>query len=88
VAIVQVLGSGCRRCQELAAVAQAAVRKRDRGDHVEHLTQLERIHEFAPWALPALVIDGRLEYVGAIPSVDQLCDKLISLEEHPCRSVS
>lgn len=87
-AIVQVLGSRCRRCQELAAVAQAAIRRRDRGEKVEHITQLQRIREFAPWALPALAIDGRLEYVGAIPSVDQLCDKLNSLEEQTCQSAS
>jgi len=69
---IQVLGTGCRRCGHLATNAQQAVQDAGRNDVVEKITDIVKILDFAPMALPALAINGRVVTAGTLPSPEQI----------------
>ena len=77
-ATIQILGTGCSRCGHLLANAQLAVQAAGRTDTVEKITDIVRILEFRPAALPALAIDGQVVTAGSVPTPAQLQDLLVS----------
>jgi small redox-active disulfide protein 2 len=68
---VQVLGGNCARCRRLYAAARRAVDEAGVAATVEKVTDVARMLEFAPPALPALAIDGRVA-AGHVPSADEI----------------
>lgn len=75
-AVVQVLGTGCSRCKHLMKSAEEAVGQLDRNDSVEKVDDIVKILDFAPAALPALAIDGKVVFAGGLPSVAQISEAL------------
>lgn len=73
---VQVLGTGCSRCAHLMKHAEEAVRQLKRDDSVEKIDDIVKILDFAPNALPALVIDGNVVFAGGLPSVAEIREAL------------
>ena len=71
-ATIQVLGTGCARCRHLAAIAERVVKESGRNDVVAKVTDIVKILEFAPMALPALAIDGKVVSVGTVPTPEQM----------------
>ena len=71
-AIIQILGTGCSKCGYQAANAQKAVQDSGRDDVIEKVTDIVRILEFSPMALPAMAIDGRVVTAGTLPSPQQI----------------
>lgn len=76
-AIIQVLGTGCPKCGQLAASADQAVKEMGRDDVIEKVTDITEILRFEPLALPALAIDGRVVAAGTIPSPDEIRQLLL-----------
>lgn len=75
-----VVGAGyCRRCHDLAARAQQAVRELGWTFHVETVIDLQHppfpIPLFVP---PALAIDGVIRVQGGVPTVAQLRTLLLA----------
>ena len=69
--LIQVLGTGCVKCQKTAeAVAQAA-RELGVDVEIEKVASLERIIAAGVLATPALIVDGRLLVAGRAPSLDE-----------------
>lgn len=75
-AVVHVLGTGCSRCGQLLKTAEEAASQLGRGDSVEKVDDIVKILEFAPSALPALAIDGKVVFAGGLPSVAQIGEAL------------
>lgn len=71
-ATVQILGSGCPKCGQLAELATKAVRDAARDDVIEKVTDIVQILAFSPTALPALAINGKVVTAGTLPSSDQI----------------
>lgn len=71
-ATIHVLGTGCARCGHLAAIAERVVKESGRNDVIEKVTDIAKILEFAPMALPALAIDGKVVSVGTVPTREQM----------------
>lgn len=69
---IEVLGSGCARCNELTRVTEEAVAKAGVDAEIEHVTDMGRIVSYGVMATPALVIDGEVRLSGRIPKVDDL----------------
>jgi small redox-active disulfide protein 2 len=67
-ATIQILGTGCSKCGYLAANAQQAVQDAGREDVIEKVTDIVKILDFSPTALPALAINGRVVTAGTLPS--------------------
>ena len=73
---VEVLGTGCSRCAHLMKHAEEAVRQLNRNDSVEKVDDIVKILDFAPNALPALAIDGKVVFAGGLPSVAEIGEAL------------
>jgi len=67
---IQVLGTGCAKCQKLAAVADEAAKALGLDYTVEKVTDLNDIASFGVMFTPALVVDGVVKVAGKIPSLD------------------
>ena len=69
---VQVLGTGCQKCEKLAESAEKAVFELAIDCEVEKITDINQIMEFGVMLTPALAIDGVVKVVGKVPSVDAI----------------
>lgn len=67
---IQVLGTGCAKCQKLAAVADEAAKALGLDYTVEKVTDLNDIASFGVMFTPALVVDGVVKVAGKVPSLD------------------
>ena len=65
---IQILGSGCSRCLNLAANAETALQELGLEAEIEKVTAVEEIAAYQVFATPALVIDGSVKSAGRIPS--------------------
>jgi small redox-active disulfide protein 2 len=71
-ATIQILGTGCSKCGYLTANAQKAVEDSGRDDVIEKITDIVKILDFSPMALPALAINGRVVTAGTLPSPEHI----------------
>lgn len=67
---IQILGTGCAKCQKLAAVADEAAKALALPYEIEKVTEIERIMGFGVMFTPALVVDGVVKLAGKVPSLD------------------
>ncbi len=65
---IQVLGTGCAKCKQLTANAQAAVEASGLAVSVEKVEDLREIMKFGVMTTPALVIDGKVRSAGKVLS--------------------
>jgi small redox-active disulfide protein 2 len=68
---IQILGTGCAKCQKLAAVADEAARSLGLSYELEKVTDLKRIMSFGVMSTPALVVDGSVKLAGRVPALDE-----------------
>ena len=74
---VQVLGPGCRRCNELHALAVEVLQEMGRSDvQIEHTRDLAAIAAFGPIVTPGLVVAGELVLTGRVPDKQALRELL------------
>jgi hypothetical protein len=71
-ALLEVLGMNCRSCLGLLKNAEEAVQIEGRGDHVEKVSDYNRILALNPEALPALAIDGKIVVAGRIATTTEI----------------
>lgn len=71
-ATIQVLGIGCSKCGHLLKNAEQAVKDLGGTHTVEKISDIVRIIEFSPSALPALAIAGKVITSGALPTPAQI----------------
>lgn len=69
---IQVLGTGCPKCNQLAAAAEAAASGLGLEYELEKVTDLQRIIGLGVMTTPALVVDGEVKCVGRVPRVDEI----------------
>ncbi len=68
---IQILGTGCAKCQKLAAVAEEAARSLGAPYELSKVTGLPEIMGFGVMFTPALVVDGVVKVAGKVPSLDE-----------------
>lgn len=69
---IQILGTGCSKCNYLFRAAEQAVKESGVSATVEKVTDIAQILEFSPWALPALAIDGQVKTAGHVMTADEV----------------
>jgi small redox-active disulfide protein 2 len=69
---IQVLGTGCPKCKKLAENAEAAAKELRLEYELEKITKISDIMKFGVMMTPGLAVDGKVEVVGKVPSVEQL----------------
>ena len=73
---IEILGTGCPKCEKLYENAQAASGKAGGENEISKVTDLKEISKYGVMLTPALVIDGKVKASGKIPSVDEIASWL------------
>ena len=74
---LQILGTGCAKCNQLAAAAKQAADEVGIECQIEKITDFMRFADFGVMITPALAVDGEVKVAGRVPSVEEL-RKLVS----------
>jgi small redox-active disulfide protein 2 len=69
---IQILGTGCARCNALTMATEKAAQTLDLPYKLEKVTDLKQIMAFGVMTTPALVVDGKVKVSGKVPSVDEI----------------
>ena len=70
--LIQILGTGCPKCQKLEENARQAASELNLDFHVEKVKDLQQIMTFGVMITPALVVDGIVKVAGKVPGVEEL----------------
>ena len=70
--LVQILGTGCAKCEKLKHNAEEAVQQLGVEATVEKVTDINVITGFGVMMTPALAIDGEVKAVGKVLSSDDI----------------
>jgi len=74
---IEILGTGCPKCEELAGNAEMAVRELGLDAIVTKVTDIVEIADRGAMMTPALSVDGDIVLVGKAASTEEL-KKLLS----------
>ena len=69
---LQILGTGCAKCQQLTLQTEKAAQALGIDYEIEKVTEIDQIMGYGVMVTPALAVDGVVKVVGKVPSVDQL----------------
>jgi small redox-active disulfide protein 2 len=74
---IKVLGTGCRKCQELEKNARMAIEELQLDAKVEKVEDIREIMKYKVMSTPALVIDEKLVSAGKLLTVKELKGMLV-----------
>jgi small redox-active disulfide protein 2 len=69
---IQILGTGCPKCNQLYQNAQQAVAELAIDAELEKVTNLNDIMAFGVMVTPALAIDGQVKSTGKVPTAEAI----------------
>ena len=69
---VQILGTGCPKCEKLAENTEAAARELGMKYELVKVTDINEIMEFGVMITPALAVDGEVKVTGKVPEPDRI----------------
>ena len=69
---IQILGTGCVKCEKLFENARSAVDECGADCELEKVSDIGRIVDFGVMMTPALVIDGEVKSVGKVLSPEEI----------------
>ena len=69
---IKILGTGCKKCQELEKNTRMAVEELQLEAHVEKVEDIKEIMKYKVMSTPALVIDEKLVSAGKLLTVNEL----------------
>jgi small redox-active disulfide protein 2 len=75
---IEILGTGCAKCNLLEATAKKAADKLGLPYELIHVKDLGQIASYGVMMTPALAIDGKVKVVGKVPSEAELTTLLTS----------
>lgn len=70
--VVQILGTGCPKCEKLKKNVEQAIQELGVAAQVEKVTDITRITQFGVMMTPALAVDGQVKVVGKVASPDEI----------------
>jgi len=69
---IQILGSGCPKCQKLTENTRAAADQMCLDYEIEKITDVMEITKLGVMMTPALVVDGQVRATGKVLDVDAI----------------
>jgi small redox-active disulfide protein 2 len=69
---IQILGTGCAKCNRLSDAAEQAAKELGLDYELEKITDMMRFADFGVMMTPALALDGEVKVSGRVPSQDEL----------------
>ena len=73
---IEVLGTGCAKCQKLEENAKQAVKLSGADAVVTKISDINQITDYGVMVTPALVIDGKVKVAGKIPTAEAIAEWL------------
>lgn len=73
---LQILGTGCAKCERLAEHTEEAARVLGLDYRLEKVTDLLEITKFGLVTTPALVVDGVVKISGRVPTAEAIQELL------------
>ena len=73
---LQILGTGCPKCQKLAANTEAAAKALGIEYELIKVTDINEIMTFGVMMTPALAVDGEVKVTGKVPEPEAIRDLL------------
>jgi small redox-active disulfide protein 2 len=73
---LQILGTGCPKCQKLGELAETAAQELGIEYEIEKVREIDKIMEFGVMMTPALAVDGEVKAAGKVPSVEEIKEML------------
>ena len=74
---IEIMGTGCMKCNKLYAAAKQAVERTGVDAEVTKVTDLMEIMKSGVLVTPALVVDGEIKVSGKVPTVEELEKMLV-----------
>lgn len=69
---IQILGTGCPKCKQLAENAEKAAKELGLEYEMEKVTQINDIMKFGVMMTPGLAVDGKVKSVGKLLSAAEI----------------
>lgn len=69
---LQVLGTGCPKCKQLAQMTETAAKELGIEYELIKVTDINEIVSFGVMSTPALVVDGVVKLAGKVPPVAEI----------------
>ena len=69
---VEVLGTGCAKCNALEAAVKQAADKLGLDYELTHVKEIAKFAQYGVMITPALVVDGEVKVTGKVPSEAEL----------------
>ncbi len=73
---IQILGTGCQKCLQLAENTEKAASELGLDYEIEKVTDINQIMSFGVMMTPALAVDGKVLVSGKLPSVEEVKELL------------
>lgn len=74
---LQILGTGCAKCNALMAATEKAAQEAGVPYEIEKVSDLNKIMSFGVMMTPALVVDGAVKITGKVPAVEEIKKLLV-----------
>ena len=69
---IQILGTGCPKCIQLAENADSAAKELAVDYEIEKVADINDILKFGVMMTPALVVDSEVKVVGKVASIEEI----------------
>lgn len=69
---IHILGTGCEKCARLQALTAQAVQEIGLNCEIKKVSDLKSIMLFGVMTTPALVVDGKVQAAGKVPSLEEI----------------
>ncbi|MBF0432146.1 MAG: TM0996/MTH895 family glutaredoxin-like protein [Fibrobacteria bacterium] len=69
---IQILGTGCPKCNALSQAAEEAAEQLGIEYEIEKVKDINEIVKYGVMITPALVVDGEVKVAGKVPSQDEI----------------
>jgi small redox-active disulfide protein 2 len=73
---IEVLGTGCSKCQALTEATKKAIAQKGIFAQIEKVEDIMKIMEYGVTSTPALVLNGKVVSSGKLLSVDEIATLL------------
>ena len=69
---LEILGSGCAKCNKLYENTEKAAKELGIEYEMEKVSDIEKIMGYGVMMTPALVVDGEVKVAGKVPNADEI----------------
>ncbi len=77
---IKILGTGCQKCKTLEKLTREVVEQNGIDASITKVEDIMEIMKYGVMATPALVVNGKVEIKGRVPSSDEIKQLLTRLQ--------